>query len=128
VHACLLTTVTIGLQEAGSIPLYYTPQGIHGGALLGVRTNDFISFYDWATLRCVRRIDVATENVYWNPAGDMLCLTTPTGFFILRFNRAAVAEAFASAAQIDDDGIEDAFEVVTEVLSPPHQNFSCSPA
>jgi coatomer subunit beta' len=83
-----------------------------------VRTNDFISFYDWSSLRCVRRIDVATENVYWNPGGDMLCLTTPTGFFILRYNRAAVADAFAGAAQIDDDGIEEAFEVVTEVLPP----------
>jgi hypothetical protein len=105
------------MQEVGSIPLYFTPQGIHGGALLGVRSNDFTSFYDWSSLRCVRRIDVATENVYWNPAGDMLCLTTATGFYILRYNQDAVAEAFAAGVPMDDDGIEEAFEVITEVLT-----------
>lgn len=51
------------MQEAGKVDTYFAPEGIHGGALLGVRAADHISFYDWASLQCVRRIDVAVESV-----------------------------------------------------------------
>lgn len=33
----------------------------------------------------------------------------------LQFNRAAVEAAFAGGAEVDEDGIEDAFELVAEV-------------
>ena len=102
-------------QEAGTIQPYFSPEGIHGGALLGVRGTEHISFYDWGSLRCVRRIDGATEAVYWNQAGDMLALVAPTSFYILRFNRDAVAAALAASGELDEDGVEDAFEMVTEV-------------
>jgi hypothetical protein len=103
------------VQEAGAIPLYFTPEGIHGGTLLGVRGAEHISFYDWSTLRCVRRIDVTTEAVHWNAAGDMLALVTATGFYILQYDREAVAAALTGGAVLDEDGLESAFEVVTEV-------------
>ena len=103
------------MQEAGSIDLYFTPEGIHGGALLGVRSTEHISFYDWASLRCVRRIDVAVETVYWSASGDMLALAGATSFYVLRYNKDAVAAALAAGGALDEDGVEDAFEVVTEV-------------
>jgi coatomer subunit beta' len=94
-HGCYTFAIMQGLidehrackyvvQEAGTVDLYSTPEGIHGGALLGVRGTEHIAFHDWASLRCVRRIDVATEAVYWNTAGDMLALATATSFYILR--------------------------------------------
>ena len=103
------------MQEAGALPLYFTPEGLHGGALLGVRGSDFIAFYDWTSLQCVRRIDVSVDAVHWSPAGDMLALTLASSFYILKFSAEAFAEAVASGAQLDEDGCEAAFDVVTEV-------------
>lgn len=88
---------------------------MHGGALLAVRAAEHISFYDWDARQCVRRIDVAAENVYWNPAGDMLAVVCKDSFYVLQYNRDAVTAAVAGGAKIDEDGVEDAFEVVTEV-------------
>lgn len=121
-----LTCAAATMQEAGTIQPYFAPEGIHGGALLGVRGTEHISFYDWASLRCVRRIDGATEAVYWNQAGDMLALVAPTSFYILRYNRDAVAAALAAGGELDEDGVEDAFEVVTEVRKILKIFFLCT--
>lgn len=112
-------------QEVGVIPLAFTPEGIHGGALLGVRAADHVAFYDWASLRCVRRVDVAAEAALWSPAGDMLALTTATNFFVLQFDRDAVAAALAAGGELDEDGVEGAFEVVAEVRLRLRFSLSC---
>jgi hypothetical protein len=49
------------LQERKSIRPTFSAEGIHGGTLLAVRTNEFICFYDWAECRVVRRIDVVVK-------------------------------------------------------------------
>jgi coatomer subunit beta' len=41
----------------------FAAEGIFGGALLGVKASGFVSFYDWETGLCVRRVDVAAKNV-----------------------------------------------------------------
>lgn len=102
-------------KEAAFIPLGYAPEGIHGGAMLGVRGTDHIAFYDWGTHRLIRRIDVVVTNVVWNDAGDMLALTTATGVYILKYHRDVVDAVLESGSAIDEDGIEDSFEVVAEV-------------
>lgn len=105
----------MGVQEAGSIKLLGVPEGIHGGAMIGVRGQGYIAFYDWANYKCARRIDVAVERVIWSDAGDMVALVTTSGFYILKYNREAVEAAFESNAPIDEDGVDDAFEVVNQV-------------
>lgn len=103
-------------KETAKIPLSFLPEGIHGGAMLGVRGADHISFYDWSTSQLIRRIDVVVANVVWNDNGDMLALTTTTGVYILKYHKHVVDAVMESGVGIDEDGIEDAFEVVTEVL------------
>lgn len=49
------------LQERKSIRPTFSAEGIYGGTLLAVRTNEFICFYDWAECRVVRRIDVVVK-------------------------------------------------------------------
>jgi len=39
----------------------FAATGIHGGALLGVRSAECITFYDWETGALVRRIDEAPK-------------------------------------------------------------------
>ena len=96
----------------------FAAEGLHGGALLGVRSSDFICFYDWAECRVVRRIDVAVKNVYWSDSGDLLCIAAEQAFYILRFDRAACAAALAASpagAGEEVPGMDDAFELLHEV-------------
>eukprot|EP01113_Clastostelium_recurvatum_P004987 TRINITY_DN1220_c0_g1_i2.p1 TRINITY_DN1220_c0_g1~~TRINITY_DN1220_c0_g1_i2.p1 ORF type:complete len:965 (-),score=332.68 TRINITY_DN1220_c0_g1_i2:75-2969(-) len=93
----------------------YNVEGLFGGTLLGVRGASYIVFYDWEHCRIVRRIDVTTKGVYWSDQGEFLAIATDTGFFILKYNKDAVTEAFESGTPLPDDGIEEAFEVLHEV-------------
>ena len=103
------------IQENGTIEVGFQPEGMHGGALLAVRGTDLISFFDWEKRVCVRRIDVTAENIFWNSAGDMLAIGCKDSVFVLKYHRDVVSELHTTGGDIDDDGIEEAFEVVTEV-------------
>jgi coatomer subunit beta' len=35
------------LQEKATVKLDFTAEGIYGGTLVGVRSTDFVVFYDW---------------------------------------------------------------------------------
>ena len=48
-----------------TIRFSFSSEGIHGGALLGIRSSGFLTFFDWETGSCVRRIDVVAKNVYF---------------------------------------------------------------
>ncbi|CAI7868278.1 unnamed protein product, partial [Closterium sp. NIES-53] len=100
--------------ERKSIRPTFSAEGIHGGSLLGVRSNEFVCFYDWAECRVVRRIDVAVKNIYWSDSGDLLAIASEGSFYILRFNRDAVA-AYLESEAVGDEGAEDAFELLHEV-------------
>lgn len=52
-------------ERSGLLPhkLSYTAEGIFGGGLLGVRSKNFLVFYDWETGVLVRRIDVECKDV-----------------------------------------------------------------
>lgn len=52
-------------ERNGLLPakLSYPSEGIFGGGLLGVRSSNFLIFYDWETGVLVRRIDVECKDV-----------------------------------------------------------------
>lgn len=64
-------------------------EGIFGGNLLTIRSNEFVCFYDWETLQMIRRIDVVPLQIYWS-SSNMVALATDTSFYILRFDRDAL--------------------------------------
>lgn len=49
------------MQEKKSFRPSFSAEGMYGGALLGIRSNDLVCFYDWAECRVVRRIDVVVK-------------------------------------------------------------------
>ncbi|WIA18293.1 hypothetical protein OEZ85_009758 [Tetradesmus obliquus] len=102
--------------EKAALKVEYAVEGIHGGALVGVRGTDFVCFYDWEEGRLVRRIDVgAVREVLWSDNGELVAIAGESSFYILQYNRGAVEAAFGSGAELDEDGLEDAFELVAEV-------------
>lgn len=93
----------------------FAAEGIFGGHLLGVRSSDFIDFYDWETARVVRRIDVCPRKVYWSESGEVAVLACEGSFYVLRYDRELVARFAEQAVEVGEQGIENAFELEQEV-------------
>ena len=55
-------------QEKTTLKIDFNAEGIYGGVLIGVRSADFIVFYDWEG-NVVRRIDVAVKTLHWSEVG-----------------------------------------------------------
>lgn len=102
-----------------------------GGVLLGVNGQGGISFFDWNTGGLVRRIEVEPRHVshatfgvttgsflhlqvYWSDSGELVCLACEDSFYILRFERENYVAA-VNAGQVEEDGVEAAFEVITDI-------------
>ena len=52
--------------------------------------------------------------MYWSESGELVTLACEDTFYVLRFSREAYLEAVQSG-QVEDDGVEAAFEVVTDI-------------
>mmetsp|Transcript_3649 Transcript_3649/g.13088 ORF Transcript_3649/g.13088 Transcript_3649/m.13088 type:complete len:934 (+) Transcript_3649:263-3064(+) len=102
-------------QEKGQIRPNFNAEGLHGGALLGVRSQDFVCFYDWAECRVLRRIDVACKDIFWSESGELVVISSENSFYILRYDAQAVADALAEGRELDEQGVEEAFELLHEV-------------
>ena len=48
---------------------------IFGGALLGIKSREFVCFYDWGSATLVRRIDVTAKSLYWSDTSDQVSCT-----------------------------------------------------
>ena len=108
--------------EKGAVKLDFAAEGLHGGALIGVRAADFVCFYDWAEGRCVRRVDVeGVKSVHWSETGEQVAVVSESSFFLLRFDRAAMDAAFATGEGVDEDGARPAPAL-------PLRRFRCPPA
>ncbi|KAK0190304.1 coatomer protein [Armillaria mellea] len=100
-----------GMKGVGS----WSMDGIHGGTLLGARGSGFVMFWDWESGEIVRRIDVEAQNIYWSGMGSLVAITAADSFYILRFDRDAYNAKIEEGAEISDEGVEEAFEVVADV-------------
>uniref|UniRef100_A0A7S2FP04 Coatomer subunit beta' n=1 Tax=Alexandrium andersonii TaxID=327968 RepID=A0A7S2FP04_9DINO len=108
-------TVFQDFKESFSFKPPFVVDELYGGRLIGVRGGDFICFYDWAEYRLIRRIDVVPKLVIWSEDGTNLVLATADSFYVLRHDRDAVTAANVGGATVDEDGIEAAFELLSEV-------------
>jgi len=97
-------------KETKVIRPSFSAEGIFGGALLGVRSDKFVCFYDWQG-NIIRRIDVSPKSVTWSDNGEAATIACDSSFFILKLN----THLLATAAEAGEDGIEDAFELLHEI-------------
>lgn len=86
--------------------------GIYGGQLLGVRSTNSLAFYAWDSLELVRRIMIVPQKVYWSESGELLAICTEESFFILRYDQSSVDQAFEHKEDVEEDGVEAAFDVI----------------
>ncbi|PWN42990.1 putative SEC27-coatomer complex beta subunit [Ceraceosorus guamensis] len=102
-------------ERPGLISPGYSFEDVKGGALLGLLGNGFVCFYDWDTGALVRRIDVDAKNLYWSTTNELVAIAGEESFYVLRFDREAYQTYLDSGAPVEDDGVEDAFDVITEI-------------
>jgi len=53
--------------------------------------------------------------VYWSGTGSLVAITSEDSFYILRFDREAYNAKIDEGAEITDEGVEEAFDVVADV-------------
>jgi len=104
-----------GGQELTSFKVGYQFDTIFGGELLGVKSEDSITFFDWETQNVIRRIEVAPKNVYWNEDGTRVALSLEEGTYILKCNKEAITEYLSNPGVKNDEGVETSFEVFVEL-------------
>ncbi|KHN96188.1 coatomer beta' subunit [Metarhizium album ARSEF 1941] len=102
------------VEKSNGLDVGFQADGLTGGVLLGVTGQGGISFFDWATGGLVRRIEVEPKQVYWSESGELVAIACEDSFYVLRFSRENYIEAVQSG-QVDDDGVEAAFEVITDI-------------
>ncbi|KAK9466750.1 coatomer WD associated region-domain-containing protein [Lipomyces arxii] len=102
-------------MSSGHIQYSYSSDGIFGGTLLGVKGSDWVGFYDWDSGMLVRRIDVVPTEVYWSDSGELVALACEDSFYVLRFSKDAYIAAVQDDRVDEDEGVEEAFEVVTDI-------------
>lgn len=106
--------------EDKSYKTSFKNHGIFGGKLIGVSTKQggsSISFFDWETFTCIRRIDVETpKNVYWSSSGEYVVICLEDCFYVLRYNENVVKKHIQTkgAANIGEEGIEEAFTFLSD--------------
>lgn len=120
------------VEKPGGLDVGFQAEGLTGGVLLGVKGQGGIGFYDWQTGGLIRRIEVdpievrhiefasliphllTNFQVYWSENGELVSIACEDTFYVLRFSR----ENYIAAVQngeVDDDGVEAAFDVVTDI-------------
>lgn len=106
-----------------SIPLDYGVEKIFPGSVLGVKADGFVYFFDWESGNLVKRIDVDAKDIIWSDNGELVMIINKdhetdsaeeANAYALLFNKDVYDEA-VSAGSIDEDGVEDAFDVLYEV-------------
>lgn len=65
---------------------------------------------------CVTKYALTNMKVYWSDGGELVAIATDETFYVLRFNRAAYLEAVNAGTVDPNEGVEDAFEVVADII------------
>jgi coatomer subunit beta' len=102
-------------KESQSFRPAFAAEGIFGGALLGIRSGDFVDFYNWDTCAIVRRIDVVPRKVFWSESGELVVLACEASFYVLRYNKDLVARFDDQGVEVSEQGIEGSFDLEQEV-------------
>ncbi|OAT14144.1 COPI vesicle coat beta' subunit [Blastomyces gilchristii SLH14081] len=101
-------------EKSGGLDVGFQAEGLTGGVLLGVKGQGGIGMFDWETGLLVRRIEVDPRAVYWSESGELVTLACDDAFYVLRFSRENYI-AGLNSGEADEDGVEAAFEVITDV-------------
>eukprot|EP00123_Amoebidium_parasiticum_P009176 comp19305_c0_seq1/m.22166 comp19305_c0_seq1/g.22166 ORF comp19305_c0_seq1/g.22166 comp19305_c0_seq1/m.22166 type:complete len:898 (-) comp19305_c0_seq1:632-3325(-) len=102
-------------KERQTVKIDFSAEGLFGGHLVGVRSANSLAFYDWETTNLVRRIEIVPKQIFWNESGELCAIVTEDSYYVLKYNKGAVAAHVEQNLPVPDEGIEEAFDVLGEV-------------
>ncbi|VVT56082.1 uncharacterized protein SAPINGB_P004793 [Magnusiomyces paraingens] len=102
-------------ERSDALNVPFKPTKLFGGSLIGCKSDDFVSFYDWETGRLVRRVDVDAQQVFWSEAGDLVAITSEDTFYVLKYDRDLFLESLNNGTYEDDSGAEDSFDLIYDI-------------
>lgn len=112
------------LKEERSFKPGFSFDGVFGGPLFGVRTEDSIFLYDIENTIFIRKIDVCPNKLIWNEKKTKLALICEDVMYILDVNYDKIEEyieKISDGEEGDQDGCQeafgDAFDVDEKVLN-----------
>ena len=114
-------------KERHILTIGYTAECIYGGHLIGVKSTNFLCFYDWDSGKLVRRINVQATNVFWSDNGELVCIACADKYFVLKYNAETVA-SYVESGISSDEGCEEAFELrhnIPEVIKTGYWIGDC---
>ena len=77
-------------------------------------------------MQLIRRIDVPVRDIRWSDSGELVAIVSESSFYILRMDNQAVDAFLASGEEAEDDGLEDAFELLNEVSERVRTGAHCT--
>jgi len=77
-------------------------------------------------VQLVRRIEVPAKDIKWSGGGDLVAIIGESSFYVLRYDQNAVEAAVEAGTEMDEDGIEEAFELQTETSEAVRTGESCN--
>lgn len=89
----------------------FANEGIFGGRLLGIKSKDFVTFYDWDDFNVIRRIDLGQKlkHILWSEDGLKAVLALEDSMYLLTYNQDTV-NTILTTGQVTEDDAEDGFE------------------
>jgi coatomer subunit beta' len=102
-------------QPNGEIDFVYNVEKLYGGALLGIKSDGFVAFYDWESGKLVRRIDVDATDVVWADSGELVLIGSAEASYILSFDRDVFTQALEQDQIDPEEGVEESFDVLFDV-------------
>lgn len=89
------------------------PDAIFGGNVLTLKYPGSLSLYTWQG-NFITEIQIAAKQVSWSDT-DLLAICGDGSYYILRYNSGMVADYFLKNKTAPEDGLTDAFEVLSEI-------------
>jgi coatomer subunit beta' len=99
----------------GDIDFVYGVEKLFGGALLGVKGDGFVVFYDWESSQIVRRVDVDATDIIWSESGELVLIISSETSYALNFDRDVFIEAMENNAVDPEEGVEESFDLLFDV-------------
>ena len=85
-------------------------------ALLGLRSTDFICFYDWEQANVIQRIDATVRDVKWSESGKCAASSPKAASTSWRVRPGSGRHRVSESGEFDEgEGVEDSFELLAEI-------------
>lgn len=102
-------------KSNGGINLLYSAEKIYGGTLLTIKSEGFVSFYDWESGELVRRVNVDADNVIWSDSGELVLIISDSQAFALSFQKDLFLESLQNGEIDPEEGVENSMDVIYEI-------------